>query len=166
MARERALLFGAIEGMSEEQAATHPPDARDGEEGWCLKEQLAHLANMETSYRKWSERALHEDRPDLSRGTQPDRPAYAVEEAHDHTVAEHVEEMKHQRQLTLALMDTLQPEQYDRTATSQVWGELTVLQYLRSYYRHDRMHQAQIQGRVSDYQPNFVGGEEPDQRRG
>jgi hypothetical protein len=41
---------------------------------------------------------------------------------------------------------------------------MSVLQWLRSYYRHDRMHLAQIQGRKSDYQPRFVGGE-PDQRR-
>jgi hypothetical protein len=39
-----------------------------------------------------------------------------------------------------------------------------VLQWLRSFYRHDRQHCAQIQGRKSDYQPNFAG-KEPNQRR-
>jgi hypothetical protein len=39
-----------------------------------------------------------------------------------------------------------------------------VLQYLRSFYRHDRQHTAQILGRASDYQPNFKG-KEPNQRK-
>ena len=44
-----------------------------------------------------------------------------------------------------------------------MFGSLTVLQWLRSFYRHDRQHGAQIEGRVSDYQPNFKG-KEPNQR--
>jgi hypothetical protein len=58
----------------------------------------------------------------------------------------------------------LKPEQFERRATTEAFGELTVLQYLRSYYRHDRMHLAQIENRPSDYQPRFLTGE-PDQRR-
>ena len=62
-------------------------------------------------------------------------------------------------------IETLTPEQYDRTATQPMFGTLTVLQWLRSYYRHDRMHQAQIAGREQSYKPRFAGGSEPDQRR-
>jgi hypothetical protein len=40
------------------------------------------------------------------------------------------------------------------------------MQWLRSYYRHDRMHIDQISGRKSDYQPRWAEGMgEPDQRR-
>jgi hypothetical protein len=46
-----------------------------------------------------------------------------------------------------------------------MFGELTVLQWLRSFYRHDRMHTDQIAGRDPEYKPRFVGGQEPDQRR-
>jgi hypothetical protein len=46
-----------------------------------------------------------------------------------------------------------------------MFGTLTVLQWLRSYYRHDRMHQAQIAGRPSAYRPRYASGAEPDQRR-
>ena len=35
---------------------------------------------------------------------------------------------------------------------------------LRSFYRHDRQHSAQILGRRSEYQPNFKNGKEPNQR--
>jgi hypothetical protein len=45
-----------------------------------------------------------------------------------------------------------------------MFGELTMIQWLRSAYRHDRMHLAQVQGRPSEYQPRFLTGE-PDQRR-
>ena len=45
-----------------------------------------------------------------------------------------------------------------------MFGSLTVLQWLRSFYRHDRQHGAQILGRKSDYQPNFKTSE-PNQRK-
>ena len=38
------------------------------------------------------------------------------------------------------------------------------MQWLRSFYRHDRQHGAQIQGRKSDYQPKFKTNE-PNQRK-
>jgi hypothetical protein len=34
-----------------------------------------------------------------------------------------------------------------------------VLQWLRSYYRHDRMHRAQILGEESAYQPRYAPGQ-------
>jgi len=39
-----------------------------------------------------------------------------------------------------------------------------VMQWLRSYYRHDRMHSDQVSGRDPAYKPRFTNGE-PDQRR-
>jgi hypothetical protein len=39
-----------------------------------------------------------------------------------------------------------------------------VLQVLRSAYRHERQHRAQIRGEQSDYQPRWLSGVEPDQR--
>jgi hypothetical protein len=47
-----------------------------------------------------------------------------------------------------------------------MFGSLTVMQWLRSYYRHDRMHRDQMAGREPEYKPRFAGGQEPDQRRG
>jgi len=68
------------------------------------------------------------------------------------------------RAFTLGLIDGISLDGFDRTATSPVFGTLTVLQWLRSFYRHDRQHAAQIQGRQSDYKPSFKGSE-PNQRR-
>jgi len=165
MTQERAALLASLDSIAEQQAEMRNPDA-DGEDGWSTKEQLSHLEWMEGLYRYWVERALSEDRPDLSEGDVPPPVIYPQEQAHDHTVAEHVAELIKQRERTLQLIGTIAPEQYDRTALSPAFGELSVLQWLRSYYRHDRMHQAQIEGRKSDYTPRFLSGEEPDQRRG
>jgi hypothetical protein len=163
MTQERDALLALIDGLDEDRAAARPAEG-DGEDGWSIKEQLSHLASMETSYRAWAERAIAEDNPDLA-GTRGDPVAYPQEQAHDATVAQHTAELRQQRDRTLEVIAGIAPDDYERTATQQMFGELTVMQWLRSYYRHDRMHQAQIQGRVSDYKPNFLGGEEPDQRR-
>lgn len=163
MAGERSELLALVEGIDEAQAEHRPPEA-DGEAGWSVKEQLAHLAQMETTYRAWVERALAEERPDLSEGTEPDPIAHTLERAHEARVPEHVAELRDQRRRTLALVQRIDPTAFERTAVSPMFGELTVMQWLRSYYRHDRMHRAQIEGRESAYRPRFAGGVEPDQR--
>lgn len=160
---ERAALLAALDGLTEERAEFRPA-GQDGEAGWSIKEQLAHLATMEVGYRKWCERAVAEDNPDLDHETYPDPVAFAVAEAHQASAAQLIAELQSQRETTLRFMRTLTPEQYDHRSHNQIFGELTVLQWLRSYYRHDRMHAAQIEGRASTYQPRFLTGE-PDQRR-
>lgn len=165
MGQERAALLATLDSISEHDAEIQNPEM-DGEEGWSVKEQLSHLEWMEGLYRHWVQRALDEDRPDLSQGSGPEPVTYPMEQAHDQTISEHVSELKTQRQRTVDLIDTLTLEQYERTAISSAFGELTVLQWLRSYYRHDRMHHAQIEGKKSEYTPRFLSGEEPDQRRG
>jgi hypothetical protein len=120
---------------------------------------------METAYRAWVERALDEDDPDVSK-VRGEPPGIALTEAHDHSVAELIAQLREQRAITLRLIDGLAPEQFERTASQAMFGRLTVMQWLRSYYRHDRMHSDQMAGREPDYKPKFVGGAEPDQRRG
>lgn len=163
MREERAALIAVASTLDEPSAELRPPDG-EGEEAWSAKEQLSHLAGMEVSYRAWVERALVEERPDVTTGTRADPIRYPMERAHEASVAEHLAELAEQRARTLALIERLAPEQYERTASNANFGELTVMQWLRSYYRHDRMHAAQIQGRQSDYRPRFLRGE-PDQRR-
>ena len=119
---------------------------------------------METTYRGWVERALEEDNPDVS-GVRGEQVAIPLEQANQHQISELVAELRSQRARTSAFIGQLRPEQLERTATQAMFGTLTVLQWLRSYYRHDRMHQAQIAGRESTFKPQFAGGREPDQRR-
>ncbi len=163
MEQQRTRLLDLARGLEEAAAEVRDPEA-DGEAGWSAKEQLSHLAQMEVSYRAWVERALAEDRPDVGTGTTTDPVAIPLAEAHEHPVSGHIAELVMQRGRTLEVIATIEPEQYERTASTQAFGELTVMQWLRSYYRHDRMHTAQIQGESSDYQPRYAGGAEPDQR--
>ncbi len=163
MGEERAKLLAEIEALSEEQAERAPVDA-EGEAQWTAKEQCAHLAEMETAYRAWVERALAEDNPDVT-GLRGEPVAIPLEDANGHSLAELTAQLRDQRERTLELIERLRPEDYDRTANQPMFGALTVLQWLRSYYRHDRMHQAQIAGRQSEYKPRFATGREPDQRR-
>lgn len=163
MAAERDRLLSLVQSLSEEEAERVPVDG-EGEAQWSVKQQLSHLAEMETAYRAWVERALEEDGADVSR-IRGAPPAIPLERAHERTVAEHVAELRRQRELTLALIARMRPEDFDRTATQPMFGTLTTLQWLRSYYRHDRMHIDQISGREPEYKPRFAGGREPDQRR-
>lgn len=163
MTSERAALLAAVEALSPEQAAFAPPDG-EGEAQWSPKEQLAHLAEMETAYRAWVERALAEDDPDVT-NVRGERPAIPLTDAPAHGVDALAAQLREQRSRTLALIRSMTPQQFDRTASQAMFGRLTVIQWLRSYYRHDRMHRDQIAGRDPQYKPRFTG-REPDQRRG
>lgn len=159
MAQERGKLLSILELLSEEEAAEPP---QPGE--WTVKQQMSHLCQMESAYRAWVEKALAEDGANLD-GVKGDPVAIPLERAHQNAVPQHITEMRAQREKTLALMERMRPQDYDRTATSAVFGTLTVMQWLRSYYRHDRMHYDQVRGEEPTYKPQFRSGKEPDQRR-
>ena len=160
MAAERESLLSALESLSEEDASRSP---HDGE--WNAKQQMSHLCEMESAYRAWVERALEEDGANVE-GVRGERVAIPLEDADAHAAAEHTAEMRRQREKTLALINSMRPDDFDRRASNSLFGSLTVMQWLRSYYRHDRMHVDQISGREPEYKPRFAGGSEPDQRRG
>jgi DinB superfamily len=160
MAEERARLLDVLERLDEADAAT--PTTGEGE--WDTKQQMSHLCEMETAYRAWVARALQEDGADLD-GVRGEPPAIPLEQANEHSVGEHAGEMRRQRAKTLALIEALRPEDFERRAAQRMFGSLTVMQWLRSYYRHDRMHYDQVRGVEPEYKPRYAGGKEPDQRR-
>ena len=161
MREQRAELVDAARQLTGEDALRVPVDA-EGEEQWTALEQLAHLGEMERTYDAWIRAALAEDGTDLGKipWQQVEVP---IEEANSHSVEELLRILEMERAYTFGLIDGIPLEGFDRTAVSPMFGSLTVLQWLRSFYRHDRQHAAQIQGRVSDYQPKFKG-KEPNQR--
>jgi hypothetical protein len=160
MQEERERLLTLLEGLSDEEAER--PTTGEGE--WNAKQQMSHLCEMETAYRAWVGKALHEDGANVN-GVYGERPAIPLEQANAHDVSEHLTEMLRQREQTMALIESMRPEDFGRTATQRMFGTLTVLQWLRSYYRHDRMHYDQVRGVEPEYKPRFAGGKEPDQRR-
>jgi hypothetical protein len=164
MTSQRESLLAQAEALSEAEAGHAPPDG-EGEAAWSAKQQLAHLAEMETAYRAWVEAALAENDPDVS-AVRGEKPEITLGHAHEFDVRALTDQLRKQRAVTLDLVRRMQPEQFERTASQPMFGRLTVMQWLRSYYRHDRMHADQMAGRDPDYKPRFVGGKEPDQRRG
>ena len=157
---ERSAMLATLEGTSDEQAAERPAEG-EGEDGWSVKEQVVHLATMDRSYRGWVRRAIAEDSPNASDGRTPNIPLeIPFEQAHEADIASLVAQMQGEREETLELARSFTPEQFDRTARTDIFGELTVLQWLRSYYRHDRMHHSQMRGEVSDYQPQYAPGQQ------
>jgi hypothetical protein len=162
MREQRAELIAAARQLSPDDSLRVPLDA-EGEEQWTALEQLAHLWEMERSYDAWVRAALETVNPDLA-GVSGQPVEIPIEKANGATVAEMLARLEVERSYTHGLVDGLTLDAFDRTATSPVFGTLSVLQWLRSFYRHDRQHTAQILGRVSDYQPQFKSGKEPNQR--
>ncbi|MEO8458161.1 MAG: DinB family protein [Chloroflexota bacterium] len=161
MTEQRDGLLALLERYDEEEAVK--PTSGEGE--WSAKQQMSHLCEMETNYRAWVAKALQENGADLT-GVYGEPPLVSLEEANSHSVGEHVGEMKRQRAMTMAFIDSMKPEDFERTASQKAFGLLTVMQWLRSYYRHDRMHLDQLRGIDPEYKPRYAGGNEPDQRRG
>ena len=163
MAEERGKLIAAAEGLRGDDADRVPVDAV-GEEQWTAKEQLAHLWEMEKSYIAWCRAALELDGVDVA-GVRGDPVDIPIEAAPGHSVRELLDALIAERLATNEFVAGLSLEQFHRTASNPAFGRLTVMQWLRSFYRHDRQHTAQIEGRQSDYQPNFQSGVEPNQRQ-
>jgi len=163
MTEERDKLLAEVDALGDEDAGRAPVDS-EGEAQWSVKEQCAHLAEMETAYRAWVARALAEDNPDVTR-TRGEPVAIPIEDANRHSIGELTSQLRDQRSQTLQVIHNLTLDDYNRSATQRMFGTLTVIQWLRSFYRHDRMHQDQIAGRDPAYKPQFASGQEPDQRR-
>ena len=158
---ERANLFATLLTLTEERAAYANRD-QDGEDGWSIKEILAHLARMDRSYRATLQRAL--ELPDAPPPAPPDPDNHWLYGINDRPLVSMVAEMERERAITMAVIAALSLDDLDRPVASPQFGTLTAVQWVRAYYRHDRQHIAQIQGRESEFRPNWVG-QEPDQRR-
>lgn len=163
MAEERDRFIAQARTLTDDQASRRP-EGQTGEAEWSPKEQLAHLWEMERNYIAWVRRALAEDEPDVG-GVRGAPVAIPVEQASEHQVDELLTALVEERRGTLEFINALTPEQFERRASQPMFGSLTVMQWLRSFYRHDRMHTDQIAGRDPEYKPRFAGGREPDQRR-
>lgn len=163
LADERARLLDQARALSEEAAGTAPTGG-EGEAQWSPKQQWAHMAEMETNYRAWIRAAAERDGVSLT-GIAGEPVAVALTEAHEQTNDILIQQLIDQRARTLALLRSLKPGQFGHSGMQVSFGTLTVLQWARSYYRHDRMHTDQIAGRDPGYKPRFAGGVEPGRRR-
>ena len=150
MREERLALLQALRSFTEEQANVHP----GGE--WSLKQQLAHLANAERAWRDWGlgirkqpglvfGPTIEQDQPLHSRGDETDQLSLRY----------WVTRLKTVRAETLHLLREadLQEQDLVHMGRHRGFGEMNVIQALRSLYRHDRMHVDQATGKEPTYQP-------------
>jgi hypothetical protein len=116
---------------------------------------LHHLWRAEPLYRERAMAAVQQDRPDFAK--LPNRVCpIDFDEVNDYPVEELLAGLAEERAKTEAFLDTLSVEDYARVGIDPLWGEMTVMQVVRSYYRHDGMHRMQILGLEPEYQPSGV----------
>jgi len=145
----RRELLRQVREMTEEAAGRRP-----SEQEWSVKEQLAHLAAFERLWLEWALKVR--DEPGCEVGPPPSNPpAYA--DAATRPVADLVRELVSARSDTIAAIQGLTEDELTRRGKHLLFGEMSVLQMLRSLYRHDRMHIDQMAGREPSFRPGASG---------
>ena len=139
----REKLVSQVQEMSEEEAGRRPAEGE-----WSAKEQLVHLAAFERLWREWSMQVR--DQPGCEVGPPPPNPP-AYPEAESRSVADLLQELASARGDTLAAIEGLTDDELKRRGKHVLFGEMSVLQMLRSLYRHDRMHMDQMAGRDASF---------------
>lgn len=140
----RQELLSQVEKISEEAAG------RRSNQEWSAKEQLVHLAAFERLWLQWAMQVR--DQPGREVGPPPPNPE-SYPEAGTRSLADLVQELASARGDTLAAIDGLTEEELKRRGKHLPFGEMSVLQMLRSLYRHDRMHMDQMAGREPSFKP-------------
>jgi uncharacterized damage-inducible protein DinB len=141
----RRELLRQVREMTEEEAGRRP-----SEQEWSVKEQLVHLAAFERLWLEWATKVRDEPGSEVG-PPPPNPPAYA--DAATRPVADLVGELVSARSDTIAAIQGLTEDELTRRGKHLLFGEMSVLQMLRSLYRHDRMHIDQMAGREPSFRP-------------
>ena len=147
---QREQLVGQVRQMTEEGAGRRPSERQ-----WSAKEQLLHLATFERQWLEWA--MTVRDEPGSEVGPPPPNPE-AYPEAQTRSLDDILGELASARKDTVAAIEGLTTEELQRRGKHRLFGEMSVLQMLRSLYRHDRMHLDQIAGREPSFKAGSPGG--------
>ncbi len=148
---ERAALLETLETIEDEAAGRPAPN-----DEWSIKQQLAHLATAERLYAKCVRRALAQDGADTSDLWPKSQTAADFAEARGRPLSELVAGISTAREETLAIVAGLSEADWNKKGANTPFGDLTVGQFLKSLYRHDRMHIDQISGREPSFKPRLT----------
>jgi uncharacterized damage-inducible protein DinB len=146
----RRELVHQVQEMTEEDAGRRPAEGE-----WSAKEQLVHLAALERLWPEWAMKVR--DEPGSEVGPPPLNPT-AYPEAEARSLGDLLQELASARSDTLAAIEGLTDDELKRRGKHRLFGEMSVLQMLRSLYRHDRMHIDQMAGRESSFRLRRPGG--------
>ena len=150
MESQRGQVLGLVRQMTEEEAGHRP-----SERAWSAKEQLLHLATFDRQWLEWA--MTVRDEPGAEVGPPPPNPE-AYPEAQTRSLGDILGEPASARKDTVAAIEGLSAEELQRRGKHLLFGEMSVLQMLRSLYRHDRMHMDQIAGREPSFKSGSPGG--------
>jgi uncharacterized damage-inducible protein DinB len=146
----RRELVHQVKEMTEEEAGRRPSEGE-----WSAKEQLVHLAAFERLWLEWAMKVRDESGSEVG-PPSPNPPAYPAAEAR--SVDDLLQELASARADTLAAIEGLTDDELKRRGKHLLFGEMSVLQMLRSLYRHDRMHMDQMAGREGSFRAGGPGG--------
>lgn len=145
-------LLASVRGKSTDDLVRRPAPGE-----WSALDQLEHHLRVEGIWTAMIERAVREDRPDLSelwgslRRAEEPNPFPPPSQPRELDVLLAALSERHSQ--TLALLDSVPDESFGRVGRNTGFGDLSVLQMFRAVYRHYRMHIDQIEGREPSFQP-------------
>ena len=147
---ERAKLLDTFTDVSRDVMV------RPFEGSWSIKDVLAHMAMAEAVNIKFAKIMLAKEAPVQLKEFAAEYPDYPGEFELDKfnawmakrweakTLDEVLSAMNETRTDTLAWLDTLTPEQLERSGTHAAWGTLTVKGMFRILVIHDKFHRNDI----------------------
>ena len=151
LSAERASLLETLQTIDDEAAGLPAPN-----DEWSVKQQLAHLATTERLYATCVRLALAQDGADTSDLWPKSQTPADFAEAMGRPLPELVAGITTAREETLAIVGGLSDADWNKKGANTPFGDLTVGQYLKSLYRHDRMHIDQISGREPSFKPRLT----------
>ena len=130
-----------------------------GEEGWSIKDLLAHVAMAEAVNVKFARIMVSKDVPHQLKELAADYPelhgefeldkfnAWMTERWRVKSFEQIVAALDQARQDTLSWLETLTPAMLERHGVHAAWGDLSVKGVFRILVIHDKFHRADIEKR-------------------
>jgi len=158
---ERRDLVAKLEGNRNEllelarSLTPERADSRKQEGDRTPKGMLLHVAEAEHHYVwDWAARARDEDEPDFALpriGTGGRGVGALFDQSGDWDMPGLTSRMREVRESTLRFIAETVDTEFERVGRNSPFGDLTVHQFLKSLYRHDRMHIDEMHGRDQTY---------------
>jgi len=135
MQTTRNELLSLVRSLDQAALTWHPPDG-----GWSIRDNLAHLADAERAHRRFVQAVL-EGRPVHLEGFDLDRwNQEHVARRADQSVDQILEAMDAERRETLAFIQTIPAEAWDKQGDHPALGRVSVKQVIKVIGVHERMH--------------------------
>jgi uncharacterized damage-inducible protein DinB len=147
---ERDKMLDACKTLSTQELLQAEPG------DWSVKDILAHVANAELINVKFARLMLEQDTPKQLEAVAADYPdytgtfeldrfnAYMADKLRAEPLAGVMQTLNQARLATYEWLETLTPEQLERTGQHAAWGEQTVRGMIKILILHDKMHTQQI----------------------